>query len=76
MESIHDRMPAILLPDQEQLWLDTDISAEEVLQILSPFPDELLKVYTVSKKVNKVSENDASLVEEFYYDDSTQGLLF
>ncbi len=76
MESIHDRMPAILLPDQEQLWLDTDISAEEVLQILSPFPDELLKVYTVSKKVNKVSENDASLVEEFHYDDSTQGLLF
>ena len=76
MESIHDRMPAILLPEQEQLWLDADISAEEALQIISPFPDELLKAYTVSNKVNKVTENDASLIEEFQHNGSSQGSLF
>ncbi len=76
METIHDRMPAILLPEQEQLWLDADISAEEALQLVAPFPDELLKAYTVSKRVNKVSENEASLIEEFHFDDSTQGSLF
>ena len=76
MESIHDRMPAILLPEQEQIWLDAGIPAEEALKIIAPFPDELLKAYTVSKKVNKVSENDDSLIEAFEYDDSTQGSLF
>jgi len=76
MESIHDRMPAILLPEQEQIWLDAAIPAEEALKIIAPFPDELLQAYTVSKKVNKVSENDASLVEEFFHDDSPQGSLF
>jgi putative SOS response-associated peptidase YedK len=76
MEAIHDRMPAILLPEQEQIWLADDISAEEALQLVAPFPDELLKAYTVSKKVNKVSENEASLIEEFHFDDSTQGSLF
>lgn len=76
MGSIHDRMPAILLPEQEQFWLDTDITAEQALQIISPFPDELLKAYTVSKRVNKVIENDASLIEEFHYDDASQGSLF
>ena len=76
LESIHDRMPAILLPAQEQLWLDTEVPAEEALRIIAPFPDELLDAYTVSRKVNKVSENDASLIEEFQYDDSSQGSLF
>ena len=71
MESIHDRMPAILLPDQERTWLDPDIPAEEVLKMIAPFPDKLLEAYTVSKKVNKVAENDASLVEAFEYDDGT-----
>ena len=76
MRSIHDRMPAILLPAQEQLWLDSEVPAEEALRIIAPFPDELLDAYTVSRKVNKVSENDASLIEEFQYDDSSQGSLF
>ena len=76
MESIHDRMPAILLPEQEQSWLDLDIPAEEALKMVAPFPDELLEAYTVSKKVNKVSENDSSLVQEYHHDDSPQGSLF
>jgi putative SOS response-associated peptidase YedK len=76
MGAIHDRMPAILLAEQEQIWLDSDIPAEEALKMVAPFPDELLEAYTVSKRVNKVSENDASLVEAFDYDDSPQGSLF
>lgn len=76
MASIHDRMPAILLPEQEQIWLDSAISAEEALKMIAPYPDELLEAYTVSKKVNKVSENNASLIEEFLHDDSPQGSLF
>ncbi len=76
MAPIHDRMPAILLPSQESLWLDTGISAEEALQILTPFPDDLLEAYTVSKKVNRVTENDPSLIREFHYEDPEQKSLF
>ncbi len=76
MKDIHDRMPAILLPEQEQLWLDTNIKASEAIEMLQPFPDELLNAYTVSSKVNKVSENHPDLLKEVPFNDGIQGNLF
>ncbi|MEM9917584.1 MAG: SOS response-associated peptidase [Bacteroidota bacterium] len=74
---IHDRMPAILLAEQETTWLDEDLPAEEALQLIVPFPDELMTAYPVSKRVNKVSENDASLIEEVpTSEEGQQGSLF
>ncbi len=64
MRAIHDRMPAILYPEQERIWLDMDLSAREVLQIIAPFPADLMKAYRVSNRVNKVRENDKDLLEE------------
>jgi putative SOS response-associated peptidase YedK len=40
---IHDRMPAILLPDDEAAWLNPDrTEPAQVLPFLRPYPDELL----------------------------------
>ncbi len=64
MEDIHDRMPAILMPEEERLWLDEEISPEEALAIIKPYPDELMRAYKVSSRVGKVTENDAALIEE------------
>jgi putative SOS response-associated peptidase YedK len=50
MASIHTRMPAILLPEQEQAWLDP--SATDALQLLGPYPAELMHAYPVSGLVN------------------------
>ncbi|MEL6988520.1 MAG: SOS response-associated peptidase, partial [Bacteroidota bacterium] len=71
---IHDRMPAMLLKDQEKLWLDKDMPTEDALAMIKPFPDDLLKAYPVDKRVGKVSENDADLIKEVKV--NTQGDLF
>ncbi|HPG07052.1 MAG TPA: SOS response-associated peptidase [Saprospiraceae bacterium] len=62
--ALHDRMPAILLPEEERLWLDQELKAEDALELIKPYPDEYTKAYPVSPRVNKVGENDAELVEE------------
>jgi putative SOS response-associated peptidase YedK len=43
MAPIHDRMPVILLPDDEDAWLDPDlIEVEQITSYLQPYPDNLL----------------------------------
>lgn len=62
MEGIHDRMPAILLPDQESLWLDKEIPAAEAVQMIIDYPPNNMEAYRVSTKVNSVKENHKTLV--------------
>lgn len=64
---IHDRMPAIILPEHERAWIDMDIPPKEALKLLSPYPDEALEAYTISQRVNKVAENDRGLIEPYNY---------
>jgi putative SOS response-associated peptidase YedK len=43
MQPIHVRMPVILLPDDEDDWLDPDMTeVEEIKSYLRPYPDDLL----------------------------------
>lgn len=63
MNGIHDRMPVILPPEIEDLWLySPDIDA--LMPWLKPYPSELMNAYPVSKRVNFVGNDDASLLEE------------
>jgi putative SOS response-associated peptidase YedK len=44
MAPIHNRMPVILLPEDEEVWLDPDmIEVEAITSYLRPYPDELLE---------------------------------
>lgn len=63
MESIHDRMPAILTESQEQLWLSDDLSATELMELIEPYPCELMKAYRVSSKIGNVKYNSKDLIE-------------
>ena len=63
MEGIHDRMPALLLPQQEKLWLDEELPAKEAIALITDYPAEYMKAYRVSQKVNSVRNTDASLIE-------------
>ncbi len=77
MAHIHDRMPAILLPEQEKIWIDPTLSGAEALQMIIPYPDEGISTYIVSDRVGKVSENDKLLIEEVSPDiKPRQGELF
>ncbi|MBC7883875.1 MAG: SOS response-associated peptidase [Saprospiraceae bacterium] len=62
MEKIHDRMPAILLKENEHHWLDPEVKPADALQLLIPYPDDQMEAYEVSPRVNHVKENDPELL--------------
>ncbi len=55
MAPIHDRMPALLDPRDEQTWLNPRVTAPgDVLGVLRPYPPERLEAYAVDTLVNNV----------------------
>lgn len=62
MKKIHDRMPAILDPDAESLWIDHSLNMNQSLELLSPYPSELMHMTELSPLVNKVSANGPELL--------------
>lgn len=63
MSPIHDRMPVILSPEEESLWLDPSIDNLELLgQLLHPYPDHQLDIFAVSRDVNAARSDDASFI--------------
>jgi putative SOS response-associated peptidase YedK len=64
MEEIHHRMPVILHPEDYALWLDPDFDEKEPLTtLLKPFPADAMEAYPVSRRVNKPSNNEPSVLE-------------
>jgi putative SOS response-associated peptidase YedK len=59
MKAIHDRMPAIILPDAYTAWL----TAPDPASLLVPLASASLDAYPVSTRVNNVRNDDAALVE-------------
>ena len=60
---IHDRMPAILLPDARQMWLDSELHDEQaLLPLLAPYPAAEMKARAVSRLVNDPKREGAELI--------------
>ena len=54
LEEIHHRMPVILPQDAYAKWLAPDERSADVLQpLLTPYPDEKIEAYPVSRFVNR-----------------------
>ncbi len=52
ISKIHDRMPVILLPKDEKVWLDPDLNIIKAMKMLRPYPAKEMKMYQVSTLVN------------------------
>ena len=64
LETIHNRMPAILPPEAVRQWLDPrQQSAEEAARLLQPYPAEAMQATPVSRAVNSVQNEGADLVK-------------
>jgi putative SOS response-associated peptidase YedK len=63
MEPIHNRMPAIIEPDDYSMWLDPGDRPEDGLHLLRPYPPELMAAYAVSTAVNNPRNEGRQLVE-------------
>jgi putative SOS response-associated peptidase YedK len=61
--SIHDRMPVILSQENEELWLTDETSSNDLLEVLTPYPDDDTEIYTVSNLVNSVQNDDDRLIK-------------
>jgi putative SOS response-associated peptidase YedK len=57
LKPIHDRMPVILTPEKEQLWLDPVIDFKLLNEILVPYPASKMDYYAVSTFINS-TKND------------------
>lgn len=56
VQTIHDRMPVILRPEREALWLDPHITDPAALVAdWQPYPSDLMRCYPVSTRVNSPS---------------------
>lgn len=59
---IHQRMPVVLDPEREKIWLSKQTSKTDYLELLRPYPAEKIKYYSVSNLVNSVRNDDARLI--------------
>ena len=67
MENIHHRMPVILDPKDEKVWLG-ESQEQQLLELLKPYPPELMTAYPVSKLVNSPANDSPAILEEVNYD--------
>jgi len=61
MAPIHDRIPVIINPDNWQAWMVEPV--EKISSLVSAYPDEELRMWPVSRQVNRTGEDDAGLIE-------------
>jgi len=52
IHGIHPRMPVMLEPDEEQIWLDPERPQDELLRLLHPLPESETSFRAVSRAVN------------------------
>ena len=65
LQPIHNRMPAILEPATEEVWLDPDMTdPHELTSLLHPYTIQPLGVYMVSKAVNRAGFDAPMLIQK------------
>ncbi len=63
MKPIHDRMPVIMPKENENLWLDARVDDQELLlDMLRPYPADVMEAYPVSKRVNAPANNSPECI--------------
>ncbi len=61
---IHNRMPAVIAPEDFDVWLDTGkVPPRKARELLRPAPEDLFEAIPVSARVNVVSNDDAAIQE-------------
>lgn len=65
MKDIHDRMPVILKPEDEKVWLNPAINDINPLNhLLKSLPEEMMEAYEVSSLVNSPKNNSPNLIQQ------------
>ncbi|MGO8670491.1 MAG: SOS response-associated peptidase [Capsulimonadaceae bacterium] len=63
LAGLHDRMPAILRPEDAEVWLDSSIrEASALTSLLATAPDEWIDLYPVTTAVNVAGRDDPAFI--------------
>ncbi|HEU4560390.1 MAG TPA: SOS response-associated peptidase family protein, partial [Longimicrobium sp.] len=60
---IHDRMPVIVAPGDRDAWLHAETPAADLVALMRPAPDGLLRSHAVSTAVNRPAFDGPELIE-------------
>jgi putative SOS response-associated peptidase YedK len=60
---IHDRMPVIVAPEEYDRWLNPRFAANDVADLLCPYPAEPMDAQPVGTQVNNPANDDPSCAE-------------
>jgi putative SOS response-associated peptidase YedK len=67
---VHNRMPVILQPEDEEQWLDASRTPyAKARSLLKPYPEELMDAHDVSPIVNSAKYHGAECIEPVRDDD-------
>jgi putative SOS response-associated peptidase YedK len=67
MADIHNRMPVILRPGDEELWLDRSrFEPERLHSLLVPYDADEMEAYPVHPSVGSVKNDGPELIERYY----------
>ena len=70
MAKIHnskERMPVILHKEDEERWLNPNLTKDEIAALLQPYDESLMATYTIQKDFNKVRHTEGHLLPAFEY---------
>lgn len=67
LKSIHNRMPVILNPDQQKIWLSPNADSHTLQDCLKPYPEKELAFYPVSSLVNSPANDSPQCIEPLPY---------
>jgi putative SOS response-associated peptidase YedK len=62
MEPLHNRMPVILAPKDYERWLAPAVPSHLPLDLLKPYPSELMTTWKVCAAVGNVKNDEPSLI--------------
>lgn len=66
IRELHDRMPAMLLPEEFDFWLDPGNNDSDALRdLLKPWPDDAITFFRVGTEVNNARNSGAHLIEPY-----------
>ena len=76
VSELHNRMPAILVPDVQDAWLDMKNNSVDLLRLLKPFPASEMKKRHVSSRVNRPDTDGSDLIEKISVEQGFTPALF
>jgi putative SOS response-associated peptidase YedK len=63
LRPIHHRMPALIMPEAFDMWLDVEhVDAEVAAAMLTPAPEHFFKAHEISAAVNRVANDSAAIL--------------